>query len=474
MAQHTNSLGDEERTRSDRRTFLKSFALVSPLGQTLGRTATRLPQERTRLERLGTHPIDGVTEVVTQDQYAYVAVNGGDKETAVNAGGVAVVDWTKPTEPRTVYSRTFGAPLTPDAPSDLQFQTLDVKVAGDVMGVANDGNPGGVALFDVSDPEQPEHVSFYDVSTEDRPFASVHNFFIDGEYAYIGVGAPTVIDSDDDGQPDQVRPFGETGVDIVDVSDPTTPTRVSTWELKDFPGPAFAKAGVNGFHDLYVQDGLAYVCFWDAGIVALDVSDPSAPELAAHFGESPDATKEIRFFEIGEEDFEAYAEETGLLARLLTLPGNAHYVQPSPDGTYVYVGMEAFGSREPGGIDVWDVSELGKLFAGPHRVGRIAPPDIEVSKADQEYLDANPVLDAGDPRARNLLRTSHNFDVTDDRLYTSWYAGGVRVFDITDPSAPTEIGVYDPEGASFWAAVAADETIVASDIGTGLVFLENP
>ncbi|WP_170977339.1 LVIVD repeat-containing protein [Halorussus salinisoli] len=428
------------------------------------------------MELLGTHPIDGAAEVVIQDQYAYVAVSGVYKETAVNAGGLAVVDWTEPTEPRTVYSRTFGAPLTPDAPPNLRIDTPDVKVAGDVAGVANDGNPGGVAFFDVSDPEQPEHVSFYDVSTEDRPLGTVHNLFLDGEYAYVGVNATTAIDSDEDGQPDQLRPFGETGVDIVDVSDPTTPTRVSTWKLKEFPGPAFAKAGlVNGFHDVYVQDGLAYICFWDAGIVVLDVSNPSAPELAAHFGEAPGATKEVRFFEIGEEDPEAYLQETGQLTRQLTLPGNAHYVQPSPDGLYVYVGAEAFGSREPGGIDIWDVSDLGKdIFAGPNRIGHISPPDIDLSLADQEYLDANPVIDTDDSRGRDLLRTSHNFDVTTDRLYTSWYGGGVRVFDITDPSTPTEIGVYDPEGASFWTAVAADETIVASEYRTGLVFLKNP
>ena len=459
-----------------RRTVLKTLGIGVMGGTVLtGSTTASEDPLSTQLDLLGTHPIDGATEVVTQDRYAYVAFSGEFEEPPVNAGGLAVVDWTDPTEPRTVYSRTFGAPLIPDAPTELQYFTLDAKVAGDVAGLANDGAPGGVAFFDVSDPEQPEHVSFYDVSTEDRPRASVHNFFLDGEYAYAGVTADTVVDTDGDGEPDRVRPFGETGVDIVDVSDPTNPTRVGTWELKDFPGPDFEKAGLaNGFHDLYVQDGLAYVCFWDAGIVVLDVSDPSAPELVAHFGEAPGATREVRFFEIGEEDPGEYLQETEQLERALTLPGNAHYVQPSPDGRYVYVGAEAFGSREPGGIDIWDVSNIGGLLAGPNQVGQIVPPDIELSKADRKYLDANPILDTEDPRALEVLRTSHNFDVTTDRLYTSWYAGGVRVFDITDPRTPTEIGAYEPDDGSFWTAVAADEIIVASDIGTGLVFLENP
>lgn len=63
--------------------------------------------------------------------------------------------------------------------------------------------------------------------------------------------------------------------------------------------------------------------------------------------------------------------------------------------------------------------------------------------------------------------------MTDDRLYSSWFGGGVRVFDVTDPSDPTEIGVYDAEGTSFFAVVVEDETIIASNLGTGLVFVEN-
>ncbi|WP_170977317.1 LVIVD repeat-containing protein [Halorussus salinisoli] len=401
-----------------------------------------------------------------------MAVANRFREIRGSPGELAVVDWTTPTQPRTVYS---------DEAPNLAIGTWDVKVAGDVAGLASTApGVGGVDFFDASDPENPEHVSFYDVSTADRYNGRVHNFFIDGEYAYVGVNAATTIDSDGDGVSEKVRQFGEDGVDIVDVSDPTTPTRVSTWQLKEFPGPAFATASVNGFHDLYVQDGLAYVCFWDAGIVVLDVSDPSAPELAGHFGEAPDADKEVRFRNTDEESRGAYFQETGVRDHRQRLPGNAHYVQPSPDGTYVFVGAESFIKGEPGGIDIWDVSDLGDisdiedLLAGPKRVGHISPPDIELSKADQEFVDTIQRFNVFNSRARALVHTSHNFDVTDDRLYTSWHGGGVRVFDITDPSAPTEIGVYDPEDASFWAAVAAGETIVASDIGTGLVFLEAP
>ena len=58
--------------------------------------------------------------------------------------------------------------------------------------------------------------------------------------------------------------------------------------------------------------------------------------------------------------------------------------------------------------------------------------------------------------------------------YFSWYSGGLRVWDISNPAASTEVGRYiDPLGNDFWgAALAEDENgdriILASDIDFGL------
>src|ERR671918_793104 len=63
----------------------------------------------------------------------------------------------------------------------------------------------------------------------------------------------------------------------------------------------------------------------------------------------------------------------------------------------------------------------------------------------------------------------------DDKVaYFSWYAGGFRVVDITDPSNPEELGHYiDPNGTNFWGmALAEDENgdriVLASDRDFGL------
>jgi hypothetical protein len=63
----------------------------------------------------------------------------------------------------------------------------------------------------------------------------------------------------------------------------------------------------------------------------------------------------------------------------------------------------------------------------------------------------------------------------DDKLaYFSWYSGGFRVIDFTDPSKPKEVGRYiDPKGNDLWGvALAEDNTgkriVLASDRDFGL------
>ncbi len=66
-------------------------------------------------------------------------------------------------------------------------------------------------------------------------------------------------------------------------------------------------------------------------------------------------------------------------------------------------------------------------------------------------------------------------NVDDDALaYFSWYAAGFRVVDITDPTAPEEVGVFiDEKGNDFWGVALAedqngDRIVLASDMDYGL------
>jgi hypothetical protein len=341
--------------------------------------------------------VGGSLEVSTQGNYAYVAT--GD--------GLAVVDWRNPTQPELAGSMTAADPAG---------GILDAKVEGDLASLASNGGPG-ITLVDVSDPTDPTEIGLVDVGHH------IHNNFLADGYAYL-----TVNESGD-------AAFSEARTTIVDVRDPSNPEVVGEYRLKD-DFPEFAMGDVSPCHDIYVQDDLLYQAFWDAGVVVADVSDPTDPQLVTQFGEAPGA------------DGPGFDGE-----RYLTPPGNAHYVQPSPDGDLVYVGAETFpgsfvenpDNDDYGGIEIFDVSDP----AAPQELVRIDPPNADG------------------------FRTSHNFDVTANRLHASWYNGGVTVHDVTDPSSPETLAGYHTDDTSFWGAEAARGFTVASDIGGGLVFLHD-
>lgn len=71
--------------------------------------------------------------------------------------GMTVVDWRNPGQPEIVGEV--------DAPGSA---VNDVKVDGDLAGLANDDTPGGVQFYDVSDPENPEELASY--RTDDTSF----------------------------------------------------------------------------------------------------------------------------------------------------------------------------------------------------------------------------------------------------------------------------------------------------------------
>ncbi|MFC4544537.1 LVIVD repeat-containing protein [Halosolutus amylolyticus] len=394
-----------------RRTVLESLAAVGAIGSVGVASAAPSDGSDDQLRLFSEQAVGDARELVTQQNYAYVATTDG----------MAVVDWRNPRRPELVAKIEASPPHEIGGDDEGSVGgILDVKVDGDVAAMAHNGGTG-ITTVDVSDPANPQELAFYD----DVDSTGVHNCFLYEGHAYLTVG-----DS-------RETPFDYTGVEIVDISDPSNPELAAIWRLRD-ELPGFAAAGVNPNHDIYVQDDLVYNAFWDAGVVVLDASDPSDPQLVSQFGEAPEADTPMG------DDFP--------YERYLTNPGNAHYVQPSPDGDYTYVGDETFPNafEEPendtyGGVRIFDTRDWDDV----EQVGFVSPPDADA------------------------FRTSHNFDVTANRLHTSWYDGGVQVHDVTDPSDPEKLASYRTDDTSFWAAVRERGFTLASDIGGGLVVLHD-
>lgn len=85
-------------------------------------------------------------------------------------------------------------------------------------------------------------------------------------------------------------------------------------------------------------------------------------------------------------------------------------------------------------------------------------------------------------RTVNPLAIVHNVHVKADTAFVAWYTEGVRLFDLAEPSLPTEWGWYDTYAGfsggfhGVWeVATFPSGTFIASDIGGGLfVFRADP
>jgi hypothetical protein len=407
-----------------RRAFLKASGTALLTGGLVG-TAAGAEDRGYRVVTEAPNPV-GRT-VVLQDQIAYTS----------NRQGMVTIDFSDPHLP------------VPLAAVPARGETNnDVKVSGDVAGAANDGDPGGVTLFDVSDPAAPQQRGFY--STPD----GVHNHDVQDGYAYVCVSNS------------EEASFSEARIDIVDLSDLDEPTKVAEWRLRDHY-PEMALAGTNPAHDVYVQDGLAYVPFWDAGTVVVDVSEPTDPVAVAHVGALEDADVRPR----------STAE---FYSRYIGAPGNDHFAMPTPDGEHLFVGAETYpdptGTAIPerhGGVQVYDLGDLN--LSSP-----IATAAQDGQPVDPTAPDPIAYIAAPEEPRYGALRCSHNFDfnAAGTEFYCSWYQGGIRAYDVADRSSPEEVGSFvSPDGQPFWRAAnlpheSGNYTLGAERDGKGIVVLE--
>jgi hypothetical protein len=261
---------------------------------------------------------ENVTDVWAFGNYAYLGTFD-DIACTLDTTGTHIVDISNPASPAKVG-------FIRDQPGT---RTNDVKVAhletphfsGEILVATNepcDLDPfiprlnasggksipgqGGIAIWDVTDPLNPG------VLRQNFLTNGIHNTYIwqDGENAYL-------IAVDDVEVQDVI---------IVDITRPQAPQVLTITGQEDWPdlndnigfGEVF-------LHDVWVQDNIAYLSYWDAGLVLLDVNDPANPVF------------------LGDSD---YLDPDPLSGK--PPEGNSHVAVPNADGSRVLMGDEDFAA----------------------------------------------------------------------------------------------------------------------------------
>ena len=248
---------------------------------------------------------------------------------------------------------------------------------------------GGLAVYDVSRPSEPKLISKW--KTAGR---GVHRYDFDGRYAYI---SPTA-----EGYLGNI-------VAILDLADPSRPVEIARWWIEgqhQAGGEAYPWSPElpmpRCHHPLRLGDRL-YVSYWHHGFFILDISDLSRPTLVSQLNSSPSfphpthtclpipqPLKQRKIMVVADED----------VAKLRPAPPSFAWIyditderNPLPVATYQVAGLDPDGAPQPPMMGCHQPSERFK--------GTVIP--------------------------------------------FAWFAQGLRLVDIADPSAPREVGHYLPD-----------------------------
>lgn len=375
--------------------------------------------------------------------------------------GVAIVDIQDPTSPLmvsrlpnpdgtsvedvVVFTARFG-PLR-----GHEIATAGVQVCG---GSRYDTSfHRGLMLWDVTDAENPEQIGFFDTGCCTRglhEFEVEHRADLRRTFAYVTVPASRA--------PDPNTPSGVRDADgadgdfrLIDITDPRNPFQVSTWYVQLVGGP-FAAQGCdpdgNFGHGAEPSDDgkLVFLSYWDSGFIALDLTDPENPVFQGRTAYPANVD--------GDGHSSSYDDARGLL-----FTADEDFCKTSGAGIEVGFGF----------LRVYDYSDL----TAPVQIGEFRTPNS---------------AGTADPGAGDF--TIHNPLVVGSRLYASWYTDGVRVLDVSDPTAPREIAFFVPPAGEnpvkptqrfvlpsttqVWGVVVDEETgnVLISDMNTGLWILQ--
>jgi hypothetical protein len=310
------------------------------------------------------------------------------------------VDVSDPGKPKVVVQT--------DLPQSY-MRSNSLEVTGDIMAVAyqcqkTGQKPAGMELFDISVPEKPRSISFFDTSGPHS--RGVHQlWFCDGEYVHMASGAP-------DFEP--THPLDDQFYRCIDVRNPSKPVEVGRWWLPgtrrgDNVAPPRRHALDKGYraHNTNVYPQKAdrlYLTYIDGGMFVMDIADKSKPQPVTHWTNSPPYTGFMHtamplfnrdLMIVTDESTENNAEDWPKLIWILDARDEKNLVSiatcPMPP-------VEGFAKR-------------GGRF-GAHNIHENVP-----------------------------LPTAWQ---SEDIVIGTFFNGGMRAYDISNPYAPKEVGAFVP------------------------------
>ncbi|MFH1958338.1 MAG: lamin tail domain-containing protein [bacterium] len=317
----------------------------------------------------------------------------------------------------------------------------DVSVSGNYAYVAAEGL---LSIVDISDPANPEQVSYYDTP------GSAYGVSVSGNYAYVADGSSglRVIDISNPASPSETGYYdtpgfaygvfvsgnyayvadGSSGLRIIDITNLFSPSEIGYYDTPD------SARGV------YVSGGYAYVVDYSSGLRIIDISNPAAPS------------------EVGYYDTPGHAYG-------VSVSGNYAYVADYYDVRVIDVSNPAVpaeaGYYDPGYARGIYISGNYAFVAG--------------SSSGLRILNISNPLSLSETGSYNTSGTAYGVYVSGIYAYVADYRSGLRIIDISNPASPSETGYYDTPGYTYGVSVSGGYAYVADYYdGLKIIDISNP
>ena len=312
------------------------------------------------------------------------------------------VDVTDPKKPKVIVQTEL---------PHMKVRSNSLETTGDIMAVAYQTvepglKPAGFELFDISVPEKPKSISFFDCSGPKS--RGVHQvWFVDGQYVHFAGGAADF---------NPINQLDDQPYRIVDVRNPSKPVEVGRWwmpgtQVGDDVAPptrhpkfdsGFRAHNTNVFPDCPDR---AYIGYLDGGAFILDISDMSRPKVVSSWNPHP------------------------------PYPGFTHTALPLFSRDLLIVSDECVRDD---GVDwpkltwVLDMRKEDNLVP----ISTLPLPPVEdFSRRGGRYGSHNLWENKpGDTAFRS-----------DTIVFATFFNGGLRTYDLTNPLQPKEVAYFIPE-----------------------------
>jgi hypothetical protein len=349
------------------------------------------PRGSSNIRHLCRMELPGGGQIVIQGTTAFVGHQVGPE-------GTTILDISDPRKPRVLSQIMVSHPWS---------HTHKARVTGDIMVVNSEREPGkgnireypegGFRIYDIKDKTNPKLITFHKTYGK-----GVHRFDLDENYAYLST---------------EMEGYVGNILVIYDIRNPSKPTEVGRWCLEnqhvaagDTPHP---KGAEHRLHHAMRNGNLMFAGCWMSGTSIIDVSDIGKPKtLSRH-----------------------------------------QYNPPHPEPTHTFLGI----SHAISGKRIAVSTEEERANRGPDHGKPHAPLRIwdVTDPAKPSILSTYELSETATPYDTNVVRFgTHQLREkvdTDNLLYVTWFAGGLRIMDISDPANPKERGYFIPkpgEGAA--------------------------